>query len=76
MTAIRKALGHIINCKEASRLVSQRQDAELSASSGDSRLLAPFGPRRSRRYLLYLRIAVRRKRICCSKREHAAQTDR
>jgi len=31
MNAIRKALGHIINCKEASRLVSQRQDAELSA---------------------------------------------
>jgi hypothetical protein len=27
---IRKALGHIINCKDASRLVSQRQDANLS----------------------------------------------
>ena len=28
---IRKALGHIISCKDASRLVSQREDAPLSA---------------------------------------------
>jgi hypothetical protein len=28
---IRKALGHIISCKDASRLVSQQQDAGLSA---------------------------------------------
>ena len=27
---IRKALGHIISCKDASRLVSQQQDADLS----------------------------------------------
>jgi len=30
MNPIRKALGHIIKCKDASRLVSQQQDAELS----------------------------------------------
>ncbi|HET7033942.1 MAG TPA: zf-HC2 domain-containing protein [Casimicrobiaceae bacterium] len=30
MNVIRKALGHIIRCKDASRLVSQQQDAELS----------------------------------------------
>ena len=29
MTLIRKALGHIISCKEASRLVSRQQDANL-----------------------------------------------
>jgi Putative zinc-finger len=28
---IRKTLGHIISCKDASRLVSQQQDAGLSA---------------------------------------------
>jgi len=28
---IRKALGHIISCKEASRLVSRSEDARLSA---------------------------------------------
>ena len=28
---IRKALGHIISCKDASRLVSRREDAALSA---------------------------------------------
>ena len=28
---IRKALGHIISCKDASRLVSKREDARLSA---------------------------------------------
>ena len=28
---IRKAIGHIISCKDASRLVSQREDAPLSA---------------------------------------------
>jgi hypothetical protein len=27
---IRKALGHIISCKDASRLVSRQQDAPLS----------------------------------------------
>ena len=27
---IRKALGHIIKCKDASRLVSQQQDAQLT----------------------------------------------
>ena len=27
---IRKALGHIIKCKDASRLVSQQQDARLT----------------------------------------------
>ena len=27
---IRKALGHIISCKDASRLVSQEQDARMS----------------------------------------------
>ncbi len=27
---IRKALGHIISCKDASRLVSQAQDARMS----------------------------------------------
>jgi len=27
---IRNALGHIISCKDASRLVSQREDAALS----------------------------------------------
>jgi hypothetical protein len=27
---IRKALGHIIKCKDASRLVSRQQDARLS----------------------------------------------
>jgi RNA polymerase sigma-70 factor (ECF subfamily) len=30
-TMIRKALGHIISCKDASRLVSRREDAALSA---------------------------------------------
>ena len=30
MNPIRKALGHIVKCKDASRLVSQRQDAALS----------------------------------------------
>jgi hypothetical protein len=30
MFPIRKALGHIIRCKEVSRLVSQQQDAELT----------------------------------------------
>ena len=30
MNPIRKALGHIIKCKDASRLVSQQQDAALS----------------------------------------------
>ena len=29
MNVIRKALGHIIKCKDASRLVSRSQDAEL-----------------------------------------------
>ena len=28
---IRNALGHIISCKDASRLVSKREDAALSA---------------------------------------------
>ena len=28
---IRKAIGHIISCKDASRLVSQREEAALSA---------------------------------------------
>ena len=28
---IRKALGHILSCKDASRLVSKREDAALSA---------------------------------------------
>jgi hypothetical protein len=28
---IRKALGHIISCKDASRLMSKREDAALSA---------------------------------------------
>ena len=28
---IRKAIGHIISCKDASRLVSQREEATLSA---------------------------------------------
>jgi hypothetical protein len=28
---IRKALGHIISCKDASRLVSRREEAALSA---------------------------------------------
>jgi Putative zinc-finger len=28
---IRKAIGHIISCKDASRLVSRREDAPLSA---------------------------------------------
>ena len=28
---IRKALGHIISCKDASRLVSQQQDVGLSS---------------------------------------------
>jgi len=28
---IRKSLGHIISCKDASRLVSRREDAPLSA---------------------------------------------
>ena len=30
MNPIRKALGHVIKCKDASRLVSQQQDAALS----------------------------------------------
>ena len=30
MNPIRKALGHLIKCKDASRLVSQQQDATLS----------------------------------------------
>jgi len=30
MNLIRKALGHVISCKEASRLVSQMQDRPLS----------------------------------------------
>jgi hypothetical protein len=30
MNPIRKALGHIINCKDVSRLVSRQQDADLS----------------------------------------------
>ena len=31
MLGFRKALGHIIRCKDVSRLVSQQQDAELTA---------------------------------------------
>ena len=31
MFAIRKALGHIIRCKDASRLVSLQQDATLTS---------------------------------------------
>ena len=31
MNRFRKALGHIIRCKDASRLVSLQQDAELSS---------------------------------------------
>jgi hypothetical protein len=30
MNRFRKALGHIIRCKDVSRLVSQQQDAELT----------------------------------------------
>ena len=30
MNPIRKALGHLIRCKDASRLVSQQQDSALS----------------------------------------------
>jgi len=30
MNGFRRALGHIISCKDASRLVSRRQDADLS----------------------------------------------
>jgi len=31
---IRKAIGHIISCKDASRLVSQREEATLSSWQG------------------------------------------
>ena len=30
-TTLKRALGHIISCKDASRLVSQREEAPLSA---------------------------------------------
>ena len=63
MTLIRKALGHIISCKEASRLASQQQDADLSSWQRlvlRLHLAVCEGCARFERQLDFLRIAMRK----------------
>ena len=63
MLLISKALGHMISCKDVSRLVSQQQDANLSAWQRLTlrlHLAVCVGCARFERQLRFLRSAMRR----------------
>ncbi len=63
MSLIRKALGHIISCKDASRLVSQQQDANLSSWQRLAlrlHLAVCAGCARFERQIRFLRTAMRK----------------
>ena len=63
MNLIRKALGHVISCKEASRLVSQQQDADMSPWQRlvlRLHLAVCDGCERFERQLRFLRTAMRK----------------
>jgi len=63
MNLIRKALGHIISCKDASRLVSQQQDADLSSWQRlvlRLHLAVCTGCARFERQISFLRTAIRK----------------
>ena len=63
MNLIRKALGHVISCKEASRLVSQQQDANMSPWQRlvlRLHLAVCDGCERLERQLRFLRTAMRK----------------
>lgn len=63
MNPLIKAIGHIINCKDASRLLSQAQDRQLSALAGwklRMHLKICAKCRRFENQLLFLREALKR----------------
>ena len=63
MNLIRKALGHVISCKEASRLVSQQQDGDVSSWQRlvlRLHLAVCDGCERLERQLRFLRTAMRK----------------
>lgn len=65
MNLILKALGHILSCKEASRYVSQLQDAQLSGFTRwkvEMHLKACAHCTRFERQLRFVREALRRYR--------------
>jgi hypothetical protein len=62
---IRKALGHMLSCREASRLVSRMHDEELSAWQRwrlRAHLAVCEACARFERQLRFLRVAMRRYR--------------